>query len=60
MDSNIRSRRGEALLSRADVCFQGEDPEAALLSFRRRHRVHACSTLDIFPLRALEPDQIAE
>jgi hypothetical protein len=37
----------------------GKDPEAALPSFRSRHRVHACGALDIFPLRALDVDQIA-
>ena len=50
----------EALLSRADVCFQGKEPEAALPPFRPRHRVHACGALDVFPLRALDVDQIAE
>jgi hypothetical protein len=39
---------------------RGKDPEAALPSFRPRHRVHACGALDIFPLRALDVDQIAE
>jgi hypothetical protein len=60
MDSNMRSSAREALLPRADVCFQGKDPEAALPSFRPRHRVRACGALDIFLLRALDVDQIAE
>ena len=60
MDSNIRSPARKALSSWADVCFRGKDPEAALPSFRPRHRVHACGALDIFPLRALDVDQIAE
>jgi hypothetical protein len=44
----------------SDVGFQGKDPETALPSFRPRHRVHACGALNIFPLRALDVDQIAE
>src|SRR5580693_994760 len=38
----------------------GKEPEATLPPFRPRHRLHACGALDVFPLRALNVDQIAE